>query len=1669
MLTAAVRDLHRCYPSRFLTDVRTPFPALWENNPYLTPLPEHGTDVKVIDCGYPLIHNSNNTPHHFIHAFIDDLNKQLNLDIHPTVFKGDIHICAQEKSWSSQVCELTGDDTPFWIVVSGGKYDFTTKWWPVERYQQIIDHFQGEIQFVQVGAKADYHPPLDGVIDLRGQTDLRQLVRLVYHAQGVLCPVTLLMHLAAAVEVRDGVPKNRPCVVVAGGREPSQWEAYPHHQYVHTNGSLLCCDQGGCWKSRTKALGDGSGLDSSENLCVDPVGDVPRCMHIITSDHVISRIETYFSGGVAQYLDSRQHHAAETCVAKGSAVSWSNQAIEHAVYKREAERYISLLPPYPNCFNGRGVVICAGGVTYFTNAWILINMLRHLGCALPIELWYLGRAELDKRMSQLITPFGVKCIDALIIRQRYPVRDLTGWGLKPYAILHSSFKEVLFLDADNLPVVNPEYLFETPEFSNCGAIFWPDLMRLSPSHAIWSICGIEYRDEPEFESGQMLLDKERSWSALLLTMWYNEHGDFFYRHLHGDKDTFHMAFRKLHVPYTMPHRGVVTLDGVMCQHDFQGRRIFQHRNRDKWSLRVPPKRIRGYFSFSLCVRFLESLRRCWSGLIEGTSLGATTREYKTLVQGILRRQYDFHVLGAFRNRVRFSADGRIDDAIKEHELSWRLALIDGQKRLQLVSKGTRIAELRRTKRALWKGWYNPQRISVQLTPVRSVSPKEASRSISLVLRAPVNGYTGYGLHAIQIATDLGRMGCDVKVIPTQFDERFTAVPDRICRQLQYQEGNGLWELLLHPPTLEPTSRKRTVYFTMWESTSLPARSVEFLNRAECVIVPCKWNAVNFAAAGVTRPVHIVPLGINTEVFRFSRGRTTGPCIFGTGGRTAHGGVRKGVEAVIAAFLDAFRSETDVRLLLKIFPDCEIPSISDSRIIVLRAFLSERQLARWYRSITCFVSAARGEGWGLMQHQALATGRPLITVEYGGVKEYFQREFGYSVDYTLVPARDYYRDSGYWAEPIHESLVQHMRQVYRNRNEAAARGELAARAVAEALLRVLENVGMVRRARPRRLRREKVITMVLYDRPHYTKLVLDALRQCEGINDYLILVHLEPGDPAVLALAEGIDFARVHLTVNPERLGIGRNTYRAWEHGFNEADFIIHIEDDTVPSRDCLKFMEHCRGTYQSKREIFSVSAYNRSPCEMSEYYVLARRRGYTCWLLGLWKDRWDRVRNDWSPSPSLYAEHLNNLVRNRAMSEIYPLLSRSQNIGAQKGIHVPSPEWHHENQHTDHWAGNYDLHAARYKERRVLRKGVEKLSTNAAFVKSIFGRPVVCEKSLVIRARFDGYTGYGLHAQQVFKDLRRFGHDFGVVPIEALERTGAPLPARLKKTFSSGYRSCKWELILHPPNIAPRSQISSVYFTMWETTRLPPHFLANIQRATAVIVPSKWNAECFAAQGVAAKIFICPLGIDPRIYHFCPPRRTGLCVFGAAGNISISGRTRKGIDSVIAAFKGAFPTERDVLLKIKAMPNDRVIDFQDDRIEVVRRCFTETELAAWYSALGCFVSGSTAEAWGLMQLQAMAVGRPLIASAYGGLTEFFDPDVGYCVEYTIQSPDERYAGLGSWANPSLRSLMYQMRRVYENQNEATRKGECASQRAQRLTWEHSNRRLEQILKELGAL
>lgn len=104
------------------------------------------------------------------------------------------------------------------------------------------------------------------------------------------------------------------CVVFAGGREPAQWEAYPHHQYISTNGALNCCDNGGCWKSRCQKVGDGDAKD--EDLCLYPVPvsdnlQIAKCLSMISPDDVIRRIELYYEGGALQYNGGASNSAAK--------------------------------------------------------------------------------------------------------------------------------------------------------------------------------------------------------------------------------------------------------------------------------------------------------------------------------------------------------------------------------------------------------------------------------------------------------------------------------------------------------------------------------------------------------------------------------------------------------------------------------------------------------------------------------------------------------------------------------------------------------------------------------------------------------------------------------------------------------------------------------------------------------------------------------------------------------------------------------------------------------------------------------------------------------------------------------------------------------------------------------------------------------------------------------------------------------------------------------------------------------------------------------------------------------------------------------------------------------------------------------------------------------------
>jgi hypothetical protein len=379
--------------------------------------------------------------------------------------------------------------------------------------------------------------------------------------------------------------------VIAGGREPPHWEAYPTHQFLHTVGTLPCCASGGCWKSRTVPVGDGAEHDAPANICVDVVEDLPHCMHMIRAEHVIERVGWYLHAGAARPRPVIPAVAA-------------------------ADTFLKSVAAYPGGYHGRGIVICGGGPRYFPSAWVALRRLRAIGCALPVELWFLGPGEMDTRMKALIENQQARVVDAHQVRRQHPMRRLNGWELKPYAMLHCPFEQVLLLDADNVCYRDPEFLFSSDEYLVDGAIFWPDVERLGPERTAWQVFGVKYRDEPAFESGQVVLNKARCWEPLQLTVWYNQHSEYFYEHVHGDKDTFHMAFRKLDAPYAMPsRRAVERTDGVFTQFDFTGEPLFQHGI--KWRLDNDENlRYASFPFFDECQEYVSELRRNWDGNVE---------------------------------------------------------------------------------------------------------------------------------------------------------------------------------------------------------------------------------------------------------------------------------------------------------------------------------------------------------------------------------------------------------------------------------------------------------------------------------------------------------------------------------------------------------------------------------------------------------------------------------------------------------------------------------------------------------------------------------------------------------------------------------------------------------------------------------------------------------------------------------------------------------------------------------------------------------------------------------------------------------------------------------------------------------------------------------------------
>jgi len=303
-LSALPRDIHAAYPDKYEIYVSTHCMTLWNGNPHVTKAKKGVRGARYLQMRYQkYIGKANSTKLHFLTAF-HRCFQELTGDAVPILYpKGDLYIP------EDKLIERPFQDR-YWVVLSGGKSDFTNKVWSARRWQETVDRLTSlGINIVQCGStsKGHHHPPLSGVTNLVGDTNLTDMLHIIKHADGVICPVTFVMHAAAVFD--------KPCVVIAGGREHWWWEAYVNvsgvrtfgdysqpvkmpHRFLHTQGLLDCCKHRGCWKNKI----DPRQPDKRKSYCRKPTTDghgqkIPTCLDMISVDHVVEAVMSYYKDG----------------------------------------------------------------------------------------------------------------------------------------------------------------------------------------------------------------------------------------------------------------------------------------------------------------------------------------------------------------------------------------------------------------------------------------------------------------------------------------------------------------------------------------------------------------------------------------------------------------------------------------------------------------------------------------------------------------------------------------------------------------------------------------------------------------------------------------------------------------------------------------------------------------------------------------------------------------------------------------------------------------------------------------------------------------------------------------------------------------------------------------------------------------------------------------------------------------------------------------------------------------------------------------------------------------------------------------------------------------------------------------------------------------------------
>lgn len=305
---------------------------------------------------------------------------------------------------------------------------------------------------------------------------------------------------------------------------------------------------------------------------------------------------------------------------------------------------------------------------------------------------------------------------------------------------------------------------------------------------------------------------------------------------------------------------------------------------------------------------------------------------------------------------------------------------------------------------------------------------------------------GYGIANINWVKYLKRAGVDVSVhgkfAPKQGSMEWDMLtPEEQKMFIKDFELRKIGLIETNPFDFEINKSEIKIANTMCETDSLGPEWKEKLNTMDYIIVPNQFCKDVFEKVGVTKPVTVIPHGVDASRYPYYDRPEREYFTFGILGYLDVID-RKGVFDVIRAFSSEFAKDEKVQLVIH----SSNPSFgyyrrfTDSRITVDIDAWDQQQVNEFYQQIDCFVFPSKAEGIGYPPREAMATGLPTILTAWSGLSDIAKEEISYPIyPAGFEPRPDFIHQRGNWAKINIQELMYQMRYVYEHRQEARSKG------------------------------------------------------------------------------------------------------------------------------------------------------------------------------------------------------------------------------------------------------------------------------------------------------------------------------------------------------------------------------------------------------------------------------------------------------------------------------------------------------------------------------------------------------------------------------------------------------------------------------------------------------